>query len=89
MGACCPYGAVVPPPDAVVGRHSPKVPGHCQCYVGFGNSLPVGPPPIADGIATAACAMKAGDNLVRGATGGAQSHLLLKNILVLYRMCNG
>ena len=64
---------MVPPPDAVVGRHSPRVPGRCQCHLGFGNSLPVGPPPITDGIATTGCDMGAGDNLIRDATGGVHS----------------
>ena len=62
----------MPPPD-IVGRHDPGAPGSCQCCVGFGDSLPIGPPLIADGIATVGCAMEAGDNLVRGATGGAHS----------------
>ena len=64
---------MVPPPDAIVGRHGPRAPGSCQCRIGFGDSLPIGPPPIADGIATSGCTMEAGDNLARGAIGGAQS----------------
>ena len=63
----------MPPLDAVVGGHGPRAPGSCQCYVGFGNSLPIGPPPIADGIAASGCDMGARDNLVRDATGGVQS----------------
>ena len=63
----------MPPPDAVVGRHGPREPGYCQRRVGFGDSLPVRPPPIADGIATTGCNMGAGDNLVRDATGGVHS----------------
>ena len=74
---------MVPPPDAVVGRHGPRVSGHCQRRVGFGDSLPVGPPPIADGTATSGCAMEAGENLVRGATGGAQSQPATKQHSVL------
>ena len=61
---------MVLPPDAVVGRHGPRAPGRCQCRLGFGNSLPIGPPPIANGIATTGCDMGAGDNLVRDTTGG-------------------
>ena len=64
---------MVLPPDAVVGRHGPKASGCCQCHVGFGNTLPIGPPPIDDGIAASGCAMGAGDNLVRGATGSLHS----------------
>ena len=64
---------MVLPPDAVVGRHGPRASGCCQFHVGFGNSLPIGPPPIADGITASGCDMGAGDNLVRGATGGVQS----------------
>ena len=64
---------MVPPPDAVVGRHGPRASGCCQRHVGFGNSLPIGPPPIADGIAASGCDMGARDNLVRDATGGVQS----------------
>ena len=64
---------MVPPPDAVVGRHGPRAAGYCQCRVGFGDSLPIGSPPIADGIAASGCAMGARDNLVRGTTGGVQS----------------
>ena len=60
---------MVPPLDAVVGRHGPREPGRCQHRLGFGNSLPIGPPPIADGIATTGCNMGAGDNLVMDATG--------------------
>ena len=73
LGACCPYCVVVPPPDAVVGRRGPRAPGSCQSRVGFSEHLPIGSPPIADGIATSGCAMKAGDNLVRGATSGTHS----------------
>ena len=61
---------MVPTPDAVVGRHGPIAPGSCQHHVGFGDSSPVRPPPIADGVATFGCDMGAGDSLVRGATGG-------------------
>ena len=64
---------MVPPPDAVVGRHGPRAPGICQRCLGFGDSLPIGPPPIADRIATTGCNMGAGDNLVRDATGGVHS----------------
>ena len=64
---------MVPPSDAVVGRHGPRMPRHCQRCLGFGDSLPVGPPPITDGIATTGCDMGAGDNLVRDATGGVHS----------------
>ena len=60
----------MPPPDAVVGRHGPRAPGHCQCYIGFGNSLPIRPPPIADGVATTGYNMGAGGNLVRDTAGG-------------------
>ena len=63
----------MPPLDAVVGRHDPRAPGRCQRHLGFGDSLPVGPLPIADGIATTGCDMGAGDNLVRDATGGVHS----------------
>ena len=71
MGACHPCGAVVPCPDAAVGRHGPRAPGRCQRRVGFGDSLPVRLPPINDGVAAFGCSMGAGDNLVRGVTGGA------------------
>ena len=64
---------MVPPPDAVVGMHGPRAPVRCQCHLGFGNSLSVRLPPIADGIATTGCDMGAGDNLVRDATGGLHS----------------
>ena len=63
----------MPPPDAVVGKHGPRAPGCCQCHLGFSNSLPIGPPPIADGIAPTGCDMGAGDNLVRDATGVVHS----------------
>ena len=63
----------MPPPDAVVGRHGPRAPGRCQRFLGFGNSLPVRPLPIGDGVATTGCAMGAGDSLVRDATGGVHS----------------
>ena len=66
---------MVPPPDAVVGRHGPRAPGLCQRRVGFGDSSPFSPPAIADGIATFGCDIGAGDNLVRGTTGGAHSQL--------------
>ena len=75
MSACCCCGVVVPPPDAVEGRHGPKVPCCCQRRVGFGDSLPIGPPPIADGIAANGCDMEAGDNLARDATVGAHHQL--------------
>ena len=61
---------MVPPLDAVVGRHGPRASG---CHIGFGNSLPIGPPPITDGIAATGRNMGAGDNLVRGATDGVHS----------------
>ena len=64
---------MVPPLDAVVGRHGPRAPGCCQRRVGFGDSSSIRPPPIADGVATFGCDMGAGDNLVRGATGSAHS----------------
>ena len=64
---------MVPPPDAVVGRHGPRAPGRCQCRVGFGDSLPIRPPPIANEVTTFGCDMGAGDNLVRDATGGVHS----------------
>ena len=73
MGSCFPCGAVVPPPDAVVGRYGARAPGHCQHHIGLGDSSPISPLPIANGIATFGCDMGAGDNLVRGATGGAHS----------------
>ena len=72
MGACCPCCVVTPPPDAVARRCGSKEPGRCQRRVGFGESLPIGPPPIADGIATSGCDMGAGDNLARGTAGHAQ-----------------
>ena len=75
MHACYPCGAVLPPLDAVVERHGPRAPDSCQCHVGFGNSLPIGPPPIVDRTTTIGCAMEAVDNLVRGTTGGAFSQL--------------
>ena len=64
---------MVPTLDAVAGRHDPSVPGRRQCHLGFGDSLPVGPPPIADGIATTGCDMGGRNNLVRDATGGLHS----------------
>ena len=64
---------MVPHPDAVVGRHGPREPGHCQCCLGFGDSLPIGPPTIIDGVIATGCDMGAGDNLVRDATGGIHS----------------
>ena len=63
----------MPPPDTVVGRHGPRAPGRCQRRVGFGDSLPVRPPCISDGVAAFDCSMGAGDNLVRDATGGVHS----------------
>ena len=63
----------MPPLDAVVGRHGQRVPGHCQHHVGFGDSLPVRPPPISDGIAASGCSVGAGDNLVRDAAVGVHS----------------
>ena len=56
-----------------MGMHRPRASGCCQHCVGFGNSLPMGSPPIADGITASGCAMEAEDNLVRGAAGGLQS----------------
>ena len=64
---------MVPPPDAVVGMHGPRAPGCCQRHLGLGDSLPIGPPPIADGIAATGCNMGAGDNLVSDTTGGVHS----------------
>ena len=78
MGACHPCGAVVPPPDAVVGSHGPRAPVSCQNCIGFGDSLPIGPPPIADGIAPFGCAMEVRDNVVMGTTGGALRQLATK-----------
>ena len=69
---------MVPPPDAVVGRHGPREPGHCQRHLGFGDSLPVGPPPIANGIAATGYDMGAGDNLVRDTTGGVHNQSATK-----------
>ena len=66
---------MVPPPDAVVGRHGPRAPSSFQRHIGFGNSSPISCPPIANGVATFGCDMEAGDNLVKGATGGAHSQL--------------
>ena len=66
---------MVPPLDAVVGRHGPRASG---CHIGFGDSLLIRPPPIADGIAALGCAMEARDNLVRGTTGGVQSQPAIK-----------
>ena len=81
---------MVSAPDTIVGRHGPRAPGSCQCRLGFGDSLPVGPPPIADGIAATGCNMGAGENLVSDATGGLHSQPatkqysgLVQDILVL------
>ena len=70
---------MVPPPDAFVGRHGPRASGCCQSCIGFSNSLPIGPPPIADRITASGCDMGAGDNLVRGATAGVQSQPAIKH----------
>ena len=70
MGAYHHCGAVVPPRDAVVGSHGPRAPCRCQHRVGFGDSSPIRPQPITDGIATTGSNMGAGDNLVRDAAGG-------------------
>ena len=70
---------MVPPPDAVVGRHGPREPGCCQRHIGFGNSLPIGPPPIANGVAATGCDMGARDNLVSDATGGVHSQSATKH----------
>ena len=76
---------MVPPADAVVGRHGPRAPGHCQCHVGFGDSSPIRAPPIADGVSAFGYDMGAGDNLVRGATGGAHSQPVTKESSGLVR----
>ena len=40
--------------------------------------LTIRPPPISDGVAASGCSMGAGDNLVRGATGGVHSQPVTK-----------
>ena len=65
-------------PRCCCGEAFPRAPGHCQCRVGFGNSLPIRPPPISDGVAAFGCSMGAGDNLVSGAAGGAHNQPVTK-----------
>ena len=63
MGACYTRSVVLQPPDAVVGQQSSRdLEGNQRC-VRFGDCLPIGPPPIADGILGAA------DSPARGAAG--------------------
>ena len=71
----------MPPPDAVVGRHGTKASGCCQCRLEFGDSLPIGPPLMADGIAATGCDMGAGDNLVRMPQVVYTATLLPNNVL--------
>ena len=53
--------------------HEHQAAVNAMLTAGFDNSLPIGPPPIPDGIAASGCAMEAGDNLVRDTTGGVHS----------------
>ena len=63
----------MPPLDAVVGRQGPRAPCSYQRCVGFGDGLPIRPPPISDGIAASGCSVGAGDNLVRDTAVGVHS----------------
>ena len=63
LGVCCTHSVVLQPPDAVVGQRSSGALECSQCHIGFGDCLPIGPPPIADGI------LGAGDNPARGTAG--------------------
>ena len=63
LGACCTRSVVLQPPDAVVGQQSSIELDCSQRRVGFGDCLPIGPPPIADGI------LEAGDTPARGTAG--------------------
>ena len=74
MGACCTHGVVLPPPDTVSGWQSFRVLGRGQLHVGFGNHLPVSPPPITDGVAGLAYDKGAGDNPARGTVGLVHHH---------------
>ena len=66
LGVCCTHSVVLQPPDAVVGQQSSRELECSQCHIGFGDWLPIGPPPIADGI------LGAGDTPVRVIGGLAQ-----------------
>ena len=67
LGACCTRSVVLQPLDAVMGQQSSRELECSQSCVGFGDCLPIGPPPIADEI------LGAGDTPVRG-TGGLAHH---------------
>ena len=80
LGAYCTHGVVLPPPDTVAGWQSTKVLGHGQCRIGFGDHLPISPPPIADGIAGLACAKGAWNNPARGTVGLAHHQTATKRV---------
>ena len=63
LGVSCMHSVVLQPPDAVVGWQSSRELECSQCCVGFGDYLPIGPPPIANGI------LGAGDKPARDTAG--------------------
>ena len=81
LGACCTHGVLPLPPDAIVGWQSSRALGCGQCCIGFGDHLPISPPPIADGVAGLACDNGAGDNPARGTVGLAHHQLATKRVL--------
>ena len=57
-------------------------PKRASCYqrsIGSGDSLPIGPPPIAEGIATSGCNMEVGTNLARVQQDSHTTNLLPKS----------
>ena len=63
LGAYCARRVVLQPPDAIVGQQSSRALEFSQRHIGFGDCLPIDPPPIADGI------LGAGDRPARGTVG--------------------
>ena len=90
LGVCCTHSVVLPPPDAVVGWLSSRALGSSHRRIGFGDHLPISPPPIADGFAGLACDKGTGDNPARGTMGLAHlqpatnsvSHMCLVPLVV-------
>ena len=82
LGACCTHYVPLPPLDAIAGWQSSRELGHGQCHIGFGNHLPVKPPPIANGVAGLACDMGAGDTPAGGTVGLAHQQATTKRVLL-------